>query len=76
MAAVLSWPINKYKEIIAVCKMKETSLSKYIVLIDCIDLGLIRPRFYNVPDMNTLFDTVSVDRTLSFVKEINLFSNI
>ena len=28
------------------------------VLIDCIDLGLIRPRFYSVPDMKTLFDTV------------------
>ena len=27
------------------------------VLIDCIDLGLIWPRFYTVPDMKTLFDT-------------------
>ena len=36
------------------------------VLIDCIDLGLIRPRFYNVPDMKTLFDTISVDRIISF----------
>ena len=31
------------------------------VLIDCIDLRLIRPRFYNVPDMKTLFDTIRVD---------------
>ena len=46
------------------------------VLIDCIDLGLIRPRFYTVPDMKTLFDTVSVDRILSFVKEVDLFSKI
>ena len=46
------------------------------VLIDCIDLGLIRPRFYNVPDMKTLFDTISVDRILSFVKEVNLFDKI
>ena len=46
------------------------------VLIDCIDLGLIRPRFYNVPDVKTLFDTVSVDRILSFVKEVNLFDKI
>ena len=45
------------------------------VLIDCIDLGLIPPRFY-VPDMKTLFDTVSVDRILSFVKEVNLFDKI
>ena len=46
------------------------------VLIDCIDLGLIRPRFYTVPDMKTLFDTISVDRMLSFVKEVNLFDKI
>ena len=46
------------------------------VLIDCIDLGLIRPRFYTVPDMKTLFDTVSVDRILSFVKEVDLFIKI
>ena len=46
------------------------------VLIDCIDLGLIRPRFYTVPDMKTLFDTSSVDRILSFVKEVDLFTKI
>ena len=46
------------------------------VLIDCIDLGLLRPRFYNVPDMKTLFDTVSVDRILSFVKKVNFFDKI
>ena len=46
------------------------------VLIDCIDLGLVRPRFYSVPDMKTLFDTVSVDRILSFVKEVDLFTKI
>ena len=46
------------------------------ILIDCIDLGLIRPRFYTVPDMKALFDTVSVDRIFSFVKEIYLFSKI
>ena len=46
------------------------------VLIDCIDLGLIRPRFYTVPDMKTLVDTVSVDRILSFVKEVDLFTKI
>ena len=43
------------------------------VLIDCIDSCLMRPRFYTVPDMKTLFDIVSVDRILSFVKEVNLF---
>ena len=46
------------------------------VLIDCINLDLIRPRFYTVPDMKTLFDTISVDRILSFVKEVNLCDKI
>ena len=44
------------------------------VLIDCIDLGLIRPRFYTFPDMKTLFETVSVGRISSFVKEVNFLS--
>ena len=44
--------------------------------IDCIDLGLIRPRCYTVPEMKTLFDIVSVDRILSFVKEGNLFDRM
>ena len=39
------------------------------VLIDCISLGLIRPRFYSVPDMKALYDSVRVDRILSFVKD-------
>ena len=46
------------------------------VLIDCTDLGLIRSRFYLVPDMKTLFDTVNVDRILLFIKEVNIFSKI
>ena len=46
------------------------------VLIDCIDLGLITPLYYSVPDMKASFDSVSVDRISSFVKEINLFSKI
>ena len=46
------------------------------VVIDCIALGLIRPRFYTVPDMKTLFDTVSVNSILSFVKEVNLFDKV
>ena len=31
------------------------------VLIDYIDLGLIKPRFYSVSDLKTLFDTVSTE---------------
>ena len=32
--------------------------------------------FYTVPDMKTLFYTVSVVRIFSFVKEVNLFAKI
>ena len=39
-------------------------------------LQSIRPRFYTVPNMKTLFITVSVDRIVSFVKEVNLFDKI
>ena len=46
------------------------------VLIDCIYLGLVRPRFYTVQDLKSLFDTISVDRISSFVKEVNLFDKI
>ena len=46
------------------------------VLIDCTDLGLIRSRFYHLPYMKILFDTVNVDRILTFIKEVNLFSKI
>ena len=44
------------------------------VLIDCIDIGIMRLRFYTIPDMNTLFGNISVDRILSFVKQVNLFA--
>ena len=46
------------------------------VLLYCTDLSLIRQRFYDVPDMKSLFETVSVDRILSFLKEVNLFTKI
>ena len=58
------------------CTACQETYSVRHVLIDCIDLGLIRPRFYTVPDIKTLFDTVSVDRILSFVKEVDLFTKI
>ena len=42
------------------CTASDEIYSVRHVLIDCIDLGLIRPRFYSVPDMKALFDTVSL----------------
>ena len=58
------------------CTVCQEIYSVRHVLINCIDLGLIRLRFYTVPNMKTLFDTVIVDRILSFVKEVNLFDKI
>ena len=41
-----------------------------------ISMGNLSNMFSYFTDMKALFDTVSVDRILSFVKEIHLFSNI
>ena len=40
----------------------------------CVDMRV--NSWSTVRDMKALFDSVSVDRILSFVKEINLFSKI
>ena len=62
--------LKSYRYRVSVIKI----FSMLNLLIYCIDLGLRRPHFYTVPDMKTLFDTV--DKILSFVKEINLFLKI
>ena len=42
----------------------------------CSALSAYKATFYTVPDMKTLFDTKGVNRILSFVKEVNLFTQI
>ena len=39
-------------------------------LINCVDLGLIRPRFYTVPDMKTLFDIIIPLLKYAYIKVI------
>ena len=43
------------------------------ILIDCFEFGDIRPQYFDVPDIKTLFDTVSPENIIGFVKEIGLF---
>ena len=43
------------------------------ILIDCLDFADIRQQFYDVPDMKTLFETVSPDNIVAFIKEIGLY---
>ena len=43
------------------------------ILIDCFDFADIRQHYYEVPDMKTLFETVSPDDIIAFIKEIGLY---
>ena len=45
-------------------------------LIDCVDLALARQRYFTVDSMYQLFNTVSYDNILSYLKEINLYQKI
>ena len=54
------------------CTACQESYSVTHVLIHCIDLGLTWPRLYTIQDI----ESVSVDRILSFCKEVNLFAKI
>ena len=74
--AFFSWAYILRQEDPPECTACQEIYSVRHVLIDCIDLALIRPWFYTVPDLKSFFDTVSVDRMLSFVKEVNLFAKI
>ena len=43
------------------------------ILIDCFEFGDIRRQYFDVPEIKTLFDTVSPENIIGFVKEIGLF---
>ena len=46
------------------------------ILIDCIDLTLIRQRHFQADSMDQLFNTVCYDNIISFLKEINLYHKL
>ena len=45
-------------------------------LLDCVDLALVRQRYFNAISMPQLFNTVSYDKIIGFLKETNLYSKI
>ena len=45
-------------------------------LTDCIDFSEDRNKYFQVTDLKQLFQDVSVDSTLSFLKAINLFNKL
>ena len=46
------------------------------ILLDCIDFQPIGDKHYNADSMYNLFDTVSVDSIISFIKEIGLYKKL
>ena len=45
-------------------------------LIDCIDLALVRQKYFNVDSMFQLFNSVHYENILSFLKEVHLYHKI
>jgi len=43
------------------------------ILIECIDYAHIRQKYYNVPNLQTLFTNVSQSTIVNFLKEIGIF---
>ena len=46
------------------------------ILIDCVDFLQIRNKYFQANDLTQLFQDVSIDNILSFLKDINLFNKI
>ena len=46
------------------------------ILIDCVDFSQIRNKYFQANDLTQLFQDVSIDDFLSFLKDINLFNKI
>ena len=46
------------------------------ILTDCIDFSEDRNKYFHVTDLKQLFQDVSVDNILSFLKDINLFNKL
>ena len=46
------------------------------ILIECIDTAEIRKKYFNCPDLKTLFNSVAGDTILAFLSEVNLMNKI
>ena len=45
-------------------------------LLDCVDLALVRQKYFSAISMPQLFNTVSYDKIIAFLKETNLYNKI
>ena len=43
------------------------------ILIDCVDFMEVRQKYFNVPDLKTLFKDVDPSQIFAFLKEIGIF---
>ena len=46
------------------------------ILLECTDLNNIRSQYYDVEDLEELFNSTPLNSILDFVKEINIFDKI
>ena len=55
------------------CIPCHSSINVEHILIHCVDLALIRQKYYTVVTMKELFDTVDFKYIIAFLKESHLF---
>ena len=58
------------------CGDPEETLTVQHILVDCAEFRYVRPRYYNTPDLNFLFNNINPKQILGFLKEVHLFSEI
>jgi len=58
------------------CILCNSNCSLKHILIGCVDIADIRQTFYDVNTISYLFANVAGDTTLTFLKEINLYTKI
>ncbi len=46
------------------------------ILVDCVEFSHIRPGYFTVTSMKELFEKVTSDRILTYLKEIGLYNKI
>ena len=64
------------KEPMPECISCQCCLTIQHILIECVEFSEVRAKYYDVPDLKTLFDTISPDEIFDFLKEIGLFYKI
>ena len=45
-------------------------------LVDCVDLQPVRSQFFNTTDIKSLFETIQVEKIISYIKEIGFYNRL